>query len=71
MARNNTLALASIPVSDGNFILALREYASNEEIQEAISIMQGRDGKDKARIGACERELRRRAKVARTQTSIK
>lgn len=51
--------LTIIPSTDGNFISALGS-ATDEELQQAISIMENRDGKDKSRITACKRELKRR-----------
>jgi hypothetical protein len=55
-------ALTSIPVSDGNFQYALTKYATIAEIEEAIHIMENRNGTDKSRIAACKREMRRREK---------
>ena len=54
--------LTSVPTNDSNYTYALKKYATPEEIQQALDIMRNRDGKDKSRIAACERELRRRQK---------
>ena len=59
----NVSKLTTIPVNDGNFIFALTIYASNDDIAEAIKIMKSRNGTDKSRITACERELRKRLKI--------
>lgn len=53
--------LTAVPPSDGNYISALQR-ATEAELQEAISVMEARNGKDKSRITACRRELNRRAK---------
>lgn len=51
--------LTSVPPTDSNYPSAL-ERATDAELQEAIQIMESRDGKDKSRITACRRELKRR-----------
>lgn len=53
--------LTLIPATDGNYKSAL-ERATNEDLEQAIHIMQNRDGKDKSRILACQRELKKRLK---------
>lgn len=53
--------LTIVPSSDGNYISALQK-ATDAELQEAITVMESREGKDKSRITACRRELNRRAK---------
>lgn len=58
---NTVSTLASIPETDLNFVSTLKE-ATNQQIEQALAIMRNRDGKDKGRIRACERELRRREK---------
>lgn len=58
---NTVSTLASIPATDLNFVSTLKE-ATNQQIEQALAIMRNRDGKDKGRIRACERELRRREK---------
>jgi len=55
--------LTTVPVNDGNYIYALTKYASVANITEAIKIMKSRNGTDKSRITACERELRKRLKI--------
>jgi hypothetical protein len=52
--------LSSLPVDDGNFKYALSK-ATDYQIRLAIEEMKNRNGKDKSRIAACERELKRRA----------
>ena len=52
--------LTSLPASDINFVSCLKS-ATNLQIEMALEVMQNREGKDKGRIKACERELKRRA----------
>lgn len=59
--KNTVSTLASIPATDLNFVSTLKE-ATNQQIEQALGIMRNRDGRDKGRIRACERELRRREK---------
>lgn len=54
-------ALVSTPANDLNFVSCLKN-ASSHQIERAIEVMRNREGMDKGRIGACERELRRRKK---------
>ena len=54
-------ALTSLPATDLNFTSCLQRATKNQ-IRLALEAMQNRDGKDKGRIKACERELRRREK---------
>lgn len=61
MQNDNTRSLCQLPSTDGNFISCLNR-SSNEEIIKAIEIMKSSDGKHKARIKACERELKKRKK---------
>ena len=53
-------ALTSIPATDLNFVSCLKG-ATDLQIEMALEVMRKRDGKDKSRIAACERELKRRA----------
>ena len=53
--------LTSLPATDLNFTSCLRR-ATDNQIQLALETMRNRDGKDKGRIKACERELKRREK---------
>ena len=53
--------LTSIPATDLNFTSCLQR-ATDNQIRLALEAMQNRDGKDKGRIKACERELKRREK---------
>lgn len=52
-------ALTSLPATDINYTSALKN-ATSLQIKMALEVMRNRDGKDKGRITACERELRRR-----------
>ena len=54
-------ALTSLPATDLNFTSCLQRATQNQ-IRLALETMRDRDGKDKGRITACERELKRRAK---------
>ncbi|MGN0348211.1 MAG: hypothetical protein ACI4DR_01610 [Roseburia sp.] len=54
-------ALTSLPATDINYASALNN-ATSLQIKLALEVMRNRDGKDKVRIKACERELRRREK---------
>lgn len=54
-------ALTSLPATDLNFASELRK-ATNLQIKMSIEVMRNREGKDKGRITACERELKRREK---------
>ena len=52
-------ALASLPATDLNLTSCLQR-ATDNQIRLALETMRNRDGKDKGRIKACERELKRR-----------
>ena len=54
-------ALTSLPATDLNFVSCLQR-ATDNQIRLALEAMRNRDGKDKGRINACERELKRRNK---------
>ena len=54
-------ALTSLPATDLNFASCLQR-ATDNQIRLALETMRNRDGKDKGRIKACERELKRREK---------
>lgn len=54
-------ALTSLPATDLNFASCL-QIATQNQIRLALETMRNHDGKDKGRIKACERELRRRGK---------
>ena len=51
--------LTSLPVTDLNFTSCLQR-ATDNQIRLALETMRNREGKDKGRIKACERELKRR-----------
>ena len=53
-------ALTSLPATDLNFMSCLKG-ATDLQIEMALDVMLNRDGKDKGRIAACERELKRMA----------
>lgn len=53
--------LSRLPAEDENFKYALSK-AIDYQIRIAIEEMKSRNGKDKSRIAACERELKRREK---------
>ena len=53
--------LTSLPASDINFVSCLKS-STNLQIEMALEVMRNRDGKDKGRIKACERELKQRNK---------
>lgn len=59
MYMNTIKCLTELPANDGNFKSVLTSATANQ-IRLALEVMRGRDGKDKSRIAACERELRRR-----------
>ena len=54
-------SLSSLPASDGNFISVLNR-ATDEEIAQAIEVMENSSGQQKGRITARKRELRKRMK---------
>lgn len=54
--------LVTVPATDGNFISALNR-ASGKDLLDAIYAMEQNGGKNKTRMLACSRELRRRAKL--------
>ena len=58
--------LTSLPATDINFTSCLQR-ATDNQIRLALETMRNRDGKDKCRITACERELRRRNKADRKE----
>ena len=51
--------LTSLPATDLNFTSCLQRATQNQ-IRLALETMRNREGKDKGRIKACERELKRR-----------
>ena len=51
--------LTSLPATDLNFT-SFMQRATDNQIRLALETMRNRDGKDKGRIKACERELKRR-----------
>lgn len=60
---NNISWLTTVPATDMNFKNHL-QYATVEEIKEALSIMNGKEG-NASRIAALSRELRKREKQLR------
>ena len=54
-------ALTSLPANDLNFVSCLKG-ATDLQIEMALEVMRNRDGNDKGRIAACDRELKRRNK---------
>ena len=53
-------ALTSLPATDLNFVSCLKS-ATDLQIEMALAVMRNREGNDKSRIAACERELKRMA----------
>ena len=51
--------LTSLPATDINFTSCLQR-ATDNQIRLALETMRNRECKDKGRIKACERELKRR-----------
>ena len=51
--------LTSLPATDLNSTSCLQR-ATDNQIRLALETMRNREGKDKGRIKACERELKRR-----------
>ena len=66
---NTVHSLSSLPATDGNFKSVLNR-ATDDEISQAIELMENSSGQHKGRITACKRELRKRMKV-RNNESIK
>ena len=56
----------SLPATDLNFTSCLQR-ATDNQIRLAVETMRNRDGKDKGRIKACERELNQRNKDNRKE----
>ena len=54
-------ALTPLPANDLT-IVSCPQGATDLQIEMALEVMRNRDGKDKGRINACERELKRRNK---------
>ena len=55
-------SLSSLPATDGHFISVLHR-AKDDEISQAIDVMENSSCKHKGRINACQRELRKRMKA--------
>ena len=53
--------LSSLPATDGYFISVLNR-ATDDEISQAIDVMENSSGHHKSRITACKRELRKRSR---------
>ena len=58
--------LSSLPANDVNFLSELNR-ATDDEISQAIDVMEDSSGQHKGRITACQRELRKRMKVRNNQ----
>ena len=54
-------SLSSLPATDLNFISVLNR-ATDDEISQAIDVMENSIGQNKGAITACQRELRKRMK---------
>ena len=50
-------ALTSLPATDLNFVSCLKS-ATDLQIEMALEVMRNREGKDKSRVSACEKELK-------------
>ena len=61
--------LTSLPAADLNFTSCLQR-ATDNQIRLALETMRNRDGKDKGRIKACERELNRRDISVKKQSKL-
>lgn len=59
MGGNVVSNLCSLPATDLNFTSELNR-ATAYQIKQAIEMMERNGGKNKGRIAACKRELRRR-----------
>ena len=59
MYMNVINSLVSLPATDLNFTAEL-ERATSNQVRLAIEMMERNGGKNKGRIAACKRELRRR-----------
>ena len=59
--------LTSLPATDLNFTSCLQKATYNQ-IRLALETMRNREGKDKGRIKACERELNRRDRSVKEQS---
>ena len=62
MYMNVIRSLCSLPATDLNFTAELKRATSNQ-IRLAIETMERSGGKNKGRIAACKRELKRRDKA--------
>lgn len=62
MYMNVIRSLCSLPATDLNFTAEL-ERATSNQIRLAIETMEQSGGKNKGRIAACKRELKRRDKA--------
>ena len=68
MIKTDTVrTLTSLPATDLNFTSCLQR-ATDNQIRLALETMRNRDGKDKGRIKACERELKRRDRSVKKQS---
>ena len=59
--------LTSLPATDLNFTSCLQR-ATDNQIRLALETMRNREGKDKGRIKACERELKRSDRSVKKQS---
>ena len=67
MIKTDTVhALTSLPATDLNFVSCLKS-ATDLQIEMALEVMRNREGKDKGRINACDRELKQRVKKKRKE----
>lgn len=62
MKSDNVKWLTSTPPNDMNFVLHL-SYASENEIMEAVSAVEKSGGKNKTKLSALNRELKKRQKA--------
>ena len=67
MIKTDTVhVLTSLPATDLNFVSCLKS-ATDLQIEMALEVMRNREGNDKGRIAACDRELKRRVKENRKE----
>ena len=59
-------SLSSLPAAGLNFISVLNR-ATDDEISQAIDVMENSSGQNKGRITACKRELSKRMKAMNNQ----
>ncbi len=65
MSADPYLTLVTVPSNDGNFILALKKYATKADLLKAQYYLEDHPAGNKSRLRAVKSEIRKRQKEGR------